>query len=154
VPELRGRLLDLTRDGQVLLVAHSQGTLSLAVNRGDLIELKAALEQQDSTDGDAFPMPPDTRPPYWMNFGRHSDYLGGRVFIDLQRPPSHPTEDRCDDVFFGDPTRRWRFRGQTQQARLWRHSFDYLDDTEDRRFAEHVASIIEDLQTRPGSPRP
>jgi hypothetical protein len=191
VPELRGRLLELTAEGQVLLVAHSQGTLvsaaalltlldsaacrprlrriawitygcmlrrlfgraySLAVRRGDLIALKAALEQLDGPDGDAFPLPPDERPPSWMNFGRHSDYLGGRVFIDLQRPPPHPTEDRCDDVFFGDPTRRWRFRGQTQQARLWRHSFDYLDDTEDRRFAEHVARIIEDLQRRPAPP--
>jgi hypothetical protein len=66
-----------------------------------------------------------------MNFGRHSDYLGGRVFTDLQRPPSHPTEDRPDDIFFGDPTRRWRFCGQSQDARPWRHSFDYLDDAED-----------------------
>ena len=192
VPELRGRLLELTSQGQVLLVAHSQGTLvsaaalltlldnpacrprirriawitygcmlrrlfgraySLAVHRDDLVELKAALEQLDGAEGDGFPAPPADRPPYWMNFGRHSDYLGGRVFIDLQRPPPHHTEDRCDDVFFGDPTRRWRFLGQTQRARLWRHSFDYLDDADDRRFGEHVARVIQDLRARPGAPR-
>jgi hypothetical protein len=188
VPELRGRLIDLTSDGQVLLVAHSQGTLvsvaalltllddptcrprlhriafitygcmlrrlfgrayPLAVHRADLIALKAELEQQAPSEDDQFPMPPDGRPPYWMNFGRHSDYLGGRVFTDLQRPPPHHTGNRPDDIFFGDPTRRWRFRGQTQHARLWRHSFDYLDDAEDTRFADHVGRVIIHLQTRP-----
>jgi hypothetical protein len=187
VPELRGRLIDLTANGQVLLIAHSQGTLvsvaalltllddprcrprirriawitygcmlrrlfgrayPLAVHRADLVALKAALEHQDPVDRDTFPTPLASRPPYWMNFGRHSDYLGGRVFTDLQRPPPHITQDRPDDLFFGDPTRRWRFRGQTQQARLWRHSFDYLDDAEDTRFADHVARIIQHLRIR------
>jgi hypothetical protein len=187
VPELRGRLIDLTGHGQVLLIAHSQGTLvaaaalltllgdptcaprirriawisygcmlrrlfgrayPLVVHRTDLVALKAALEHQDPVGGDTFPIPPAGRPPYWMNFGRHSDYLGGRVFTDLQRPPPHTTQDRPDDRFFGDPTRRWRFRGQTQQARLWRHSFDYLDDAEDPRFASHVARIIRHLRIR------
>lgn len=189
VPELRSRLIDLTAQGKVLLVAHSQGTLvsaaalltlledpdygprirriawitygcmlrrlfgrayPLAVQRADLVALKAALEHQDHVEDETFPLPPDSRPPCWMNFGRHSDYLGGRVFTDLQRPPSHRSEDRPDDIFFGDPTRRWRFRGQSQDARLWRHSFDYLDDAEDPRFAEHVADIIKHL--RPAEP--
>ena len=57
-------------------------------------------------------------------------------------------QDRPDDIFFSDPTRRWQFRGQTQQARLWRHSFDYLDDAEDPRFADHVARIIQHLRIR------
>jgi hypothetical protein len=187
VPELRGRLIDLTANGQVLLIAHSQGTLvsaaalltllgdpacaprirriawitygcmlrrlfgrayPLAVRRTDLVALKAALEHHGPVEGDTFPIPPASRPPYWMNFGRHSDYLGGRVFTDLQRPPPRSTQDRPDDLFFGDPTRRWRFRGQTQQARLWRHSFDYLDDAEDPRFADHVARIIQHLRIR------
>jgi hypothetical protein len=120
----------------------------LAVRRTDLVALKAALEHHGPVEGDTFPIPPASRPPYWMNFGRHSDYLGGRVFTDLQRPPPHSTQDRPDDLFFGDPTRRWRFRGQTQQARLWRHSFDYLDDAEDPRFADHVARIIQHLRIR------
>jgi hypothetical protein len=187
VPELRGRLIDLTANGHVLLVAHSQGTLvsaaalltllddptcrprirriawitygcmlrrlfgrayPLAVHRADLVALKAALEHQDHLDDETFPIPPAGRPPYWLNFGRHSDYLGGRVFTDLQRPPSHLTEDRPDDIFFSDPTRRWRFCGQSQDARLWRHSFDYLDDAEDTRFADHVAGIVKHLRTR------
>jgi hypothetical protein len=134
---------------------------SLAVHRDHLIALKAELEHQnpielehqDPVEGDRFPMPSDSRPPYWMNFGRHSDYLGGRVFTDLQRPSSHDTPDRPDDVFLGDPTRRWRFRGQTEQARLWRHSFDYLDDAEDIRFAWHVARVIKKLRMRPIPPQ-
>jgi hypothetical protein len=191
VPELRGRLIDLTAEGDVLLVAHSQGTLISAaalltliddptcrprirriawitfgcmlrrlfgrayphvVRRDDLAALKAELEHHEVARGSDFPEPYVSRPPYWMNFGRHSDYLGGRVFTALQRPPPHTTQDRSDDIYFGDPTRRWRFRGQTQRARLWRHSFDYLDDAEDSRFASHVGRLIQHLRDRPTPP--
>ncbi len=41
-------------------------------------------------------------------------------------------------MFFIDPTRRWRFVGQLEHARIWRHSFDYESDTEDPRFREHI----------------
>jgi hypothetical protein len=185
VPELRGRLIDLTARGRVLLVAHSQGTLISAaalltllgdptcrphirriawitfgcmlrrlfgrayphvVRRADLAALKTELEHREAAEGNDFPEPDVGRPPYWMNFGRHSDYLGGRVFTEHQLPPPYRSPDRYDDVFFGDPTRRWRFRGQTQQARLWRHSFDYLDDAEDSRFANHVGRLVRHLR--------
>jgi hypothetical protein len=132
-----------------------------------LVELKAALEQvpvPDPTDPmpphGPFPCPPEDRIPRWVNFGRYSDYLGGRVFAELQRKPmnmsvvnengdkkrelSKPERKwtdgdlRCDDVFFIDPVRRWRWDGQLEHARIWRHSFDYESDTEDPRFREHI----------------
>jgi hypothetical protein len=82
----------------------------------------------------------------WMNFGRYTDYLGGRVFADLQPVPSpnpvhgEPDVDTRsrDDVMFADPTRRWRFRGETAHARKWMHSFNYESDDEDPRFRAHV----------------
>ena len=80
----------------------------------------------------------------WMNFGRYTDYLGGRVFAPLQPKPTPISPDdrdddvRCDDVMFQDPTRRWRFIGETTGPRVWLHSFDYESDTEDPRFRRHV----------------
>jgi hypothetical protein len=110
-----------------------------------LIRLKSALEGPQRRDPATaqYPCPPPGRLPRWINFGRYSDYLGGRVFQELQRKPTvsdpHPPGDqRCDDIFFADPTRRWRFVGQLEWARVWRHSFDYESDTEDPRFREHI----------------
>jgi hypothetical protein len=47
----------------------------------------------------------------------------------------------------GDPLPDGRL-GQTQQGTAVRHSFDYLDDAEDPRFASHVARIIRHLRIR------
>lgn len=116
-----------------------------------LRQLKKALEGDTSQapvgdDFTQFVYHGQDRISRWMNFGRYSDYLGGRVFQELQRKPiddcRSPEHDyRCDDVFFDDPTRRWRWHGQLEHARLWRHSFDYESDTEDPRFREHVWAI-------------
>ena len=110
-----------------------------------LIELKQALEGAGATtpEGESFPCHPADKLSRWMNFGRYSDYLGGRVFQELQRKPTmqepQPEGDaRCDDIFFIDPTRRWRWHGQLHHARVWRHSFDYESDQEDPRFREHI----------------
>lgn len=110
-----------------------------------LVELKQALEGGEArpAGADVFPYPPEDRLSRWINFGRYSDYLGGRVFQELQRKPtlqeSQPEGDhRCDDVFFIDPIRRWRWHGQLHHARVWRHSFDYESDQEDPRFREHI----------------
>jgi hypothetical protein len=110
-----------------------------------LIDLKLALEGPDARvhGPDIFPCPPANKLPRWINFGRYSDYLGGRVFQELQRKPTKelpgPEGDhRCDDIFFVDPTRRWRWDGQLVHARIWRHSFDYESDAEDPQFREHI----------------
>ena len=118
--------------------------------RGDVVALKQTIEGDDVTipseDEDAiepFPMPnADVR---WMNFGRYTDYLGGRVFAPLQPKPTpvapgrEPDGDaRRDDIMFQDPTRRWRFLGETTGPRTWLHSFNYESDAEDPRFRAHV----------------
>jgi hypothetical protein len=195
VPELRNRLLMLTEaDRQVLLVAHSQGTLLCAavlqsllgkqtagrlrrirfitygcmlqrsygrsfphlVRPEDLMELKATLEGAEwtaSRSSDAeFPSPvprPGSVGPMlarWMNFGRNTDFLGGRMFVAPHRPPGCKSEeDRVDDIFFDDPPRPERFPGETAEAALLRHSFNYNDDQEDERFREHVDSTLSDM---------
>lgn len=98
-----------------------------------------------------FPCPRHGSVPRWMNFGRYTDYLGGRVFAPLQEKPSRLTPkpelqpERRDDIFFKDPTRRWRYQGQSEYARVWRHSFLADSDMEDPRFREHIAAVIEEL---------
>ncbi len=114
-----------------------------------LAGLKHALEGTGARPpygGDEFPMHPAGKLSRWINFGRYSDYLGGRVFQGLQRKPvvsdRQPEGDqRCDDVFFIDPVRRWRWHGQLDHARLWRHSFDYESDMEDPRLREHIWAV-------------
>ncbi len=121
------------------------------LQRHDLIDLKARLEfGSDGRDIRSAPQAPEEYPqpvgtPRWMNFGRYTDYLGGRVFDALQPLPTPdpmldaPDADaRPDDIMFQDPTRRWRFPGETTDARRWLHSFNYESDTEDHRFREHV----------------
>ncbi|MFV2000753.1 MAG: hypothetical protein ACC654_10365, partial [Acidimicrobiia bacterium] len=124
------------------------------LRRSDLVDLKARLE----LDTDAYDLwtasnphtvhPDPSVPPRWMNFARYSDYLGGRVFTGPQVKPSpvlgNPDHDeRYDDVMFGDPTRRWRYRGETSSARTWMHSFNYESDEEDPRFRRHVWSWLD-----------
>lgn len=114
-----------------------------------LIGLKRRLERPHASappGPTGFVHPRPDKIPRWINFGRYSDYLGGRVFQELQRKPTHrlevpPGDQRSDDVFFVDPTRRWRWYGQLEHARIWRHSFDYESDQEDPRFREHVWAI-------------
>ena len=114
-----------------------------------LVDLKARIElgpegQASWSAPDEYPEPLGTA--RWMNFGRYTDYLGGRVFADLQPTPSpNPAHGEwdvdtrpSDDIMFQDPTRRWRFRGETADARRWLHSFNYESDTEDPRFRAHV----------------
>ena len=117
------------------------------LQRIDLVRLKKRLEgttTQLAARGDGQqPYPLPTGMPRWMNFGRYTDYLGGRVFAPLQKKPTPtPTEadtdTREDDVMFQDPTRRWRFVGETTGPRTWLHSFNYESDTEDPRFRDHV----------------
>lgn len=127
----------------------------------DLVRLKRRLGDDQpptrddvspcETDTPAFPRPAPKAVPRWMNFGRYTDYLGGRVFAPLQRRPTayDPTIEeprpRPDDVFFRDPTRRWRYRGQADFARDWAHSFDYESDAEDPAFYEHIYAITGEL---------
>jgi hypothetical protein len=106
-----------------------------------LIALKSKLEGTTAQAG--FPVHGPGNLARWINFGRYSDYLGGRIFQELQRKPTKQKrapegDERCDDLFFIDPTRRWRYDGQLAHARIWRHSFDYESDTEDPRFREHI----------------
>jgi len=119
------------------------------LRRSDLVDLKARLEldpvayEQWATSKSHGAYPNPTVPPRWMNFGRYSDYLGGRVFSAAQEKPSpvagKPDRDeRTDDLMFGDPTRRWRYLGETSSARSWLHSFNYESDEEDPRFRRHV----------------
>ena len=110
-----------------------------------LVELKERLEGPTPRPGAVGPFPnhPVGKLTKWMNFGRYSDYLGGRVFAELQRKPTDANrspegDHRCDDVFFSDPIRRWRWHGQLEHARLWRHTFDYESDAEDPRMREHI----------------
>jgi hypothetical protein len=115
--------------------------------------------QYDPYSSVPFTMPEEGRLPRWMNFGRYTDYLGGRVFSDLQRKPSlhfrpqglphpaaQPGDTRPDDVFFSDPVRRWRYAGKYSHARAYTHSFDYESDMEDPRFRRHVEAICRELQ--------
>lgn len=114
----------------------------------DMWRLKAELEKQTPETPETlkgFPGPLDGGLPRWMNFGRYTDYLGGRVFSPLQKRPTKAdgwsegvADERCDDVFFKDPVRRWRLKGQVGFARMWRHSFNYESDEEDQRFREYV----------------
>ncbi len=126
-----------------------------------LVELKRYLEggpaARESDEAGDFPGHSVGRMSRWMNFGRYSDYLGGRVFQELQRKPvpsggtsggsragrveRPPGDLRCDDLFFTDPTRRWRWHGQLEFARTWRHSFDYENDQDDPRFREHIWAL-------------
>ncbi len=39
---------------------------------------------------------------------------------------------------FQDPTRRWRFLGETTGPKTWLHPFNYESDAEDPRFRAHV----------------
>lgn len=124
------------------------------LRRDVLVDLKARLEldsdsyERWATSGHTDQHPNPTVPPRWMNFARYSDYLGGRVFTGPQIKPSPvpgtPDHDhRDDDIMFGDPTRRWRFRGETTAARTWLHSFNYESDEEDPRFRRHVWAWLE-----------
>lgn len=119
----------------------------------ELQDLKARLENlppatTGATTEGQFPEPPVGRIPRWMNFGRYTDYLGGRVFGPVQPKPTRfsPKPERAperrDDVFFRDPTRRWRYKGQAAYARLWRHSFNYESDAEDPRFRRHIWDLV------------
>jgi len=119
------------------------------LRRSDLVDLKARLElgpiayEQRATSNLEVSHPDPSVPPRWMSFGRYSDYLGGRVFTGPQVKPSPvagapDTDERQDDIMFGDPTRRWRYEGETSSARSWLHSFDYESDEEDPRFRRHV----------------
>ncbi|MCL1599936.1 MAG: hypothetical protein M3112_00190 [Actinomycetia bacterium] len=112
----------------------------------DMRRLKVYLDEPElDLPEDPFPPALIGRLPRWMNFGRYTDYLGGRVFSP---PQKRPTKDdpwpegrgdaRCDDVFFGDPVRRWRIKGQVGFARMWRHSYNYESDEEDQRFRQYV----------------
>lgn len=121
------------------------------LQRQFLVELKARLEfgrdgpRQWAASATPEDYPEPVGPARWMNFGRYTDYLGGRVFPGLQPKPSpNPAfsewdvDMRPDDIMFQDPTRRWRFVGETTAARTWLHSFNYEADTEDPRFRRHV----------------
>jgi hypothetical protein len=111
----------------------------------DMRRLKVYLDESElDLPEDTFPPAPIGRLPRWMNFGRYTDYLGGRMFSPPQKRPTKadpwPEGDpeRCDDLFFGDPVRRWRIKGQVGFARMWRHSFNYESDEEDQRFRQYV----------------
>ncbi|MDQ4142666.1 MAG: hypothetical protein M3198_02815, partial [Actinomycetota bacterium] len=190
VPELRKRLVHLTNDGKVLILAHSQGTLLCAttllgflsdqapdrlarmrlvtygsmlqrsygrsfpdlVRRTSLFELKARLEDTGlDPNAEEFGVPPTGRPPRWMNFGRTTDFLGGRLFVPPHRPPGcKPEKDRIDDVFFDDPP---TVEADTNggPTPLWLHSFDYLHPNEDPRFAAHVLATLDEMSADGGS---
>ncbi|MGQ0679947.1 MAG: hypothetical protein ACT4OM_09905 [Actinomycetota bacterium] len=112
----------------------------------DLIELKAALEGVNGEQAD-FPSP--AAPPGWMNFGRTTDYLGGRMFVDPHRPPNcRPEQDRPDDVFLDDPPVPER-AVEAGKLHLWGHSFNYLHPGEDRRFREHVLETLQSMSRVP-----
>lgn len=126
-----------------------------------LVDLKQRLEFGSNGPEPSAPSatprdyPEPIGPPRWMNFGRYTDYLGGRVFPGLQPKPSpNPrhnewdADTRPDDIMFQDPTRRWRFLGETTAARAWLHSFNYESDTEDPRFREHVWGWARRLDSR------
>jgi hypothetical protein len=122
----------------------------------DLHGLKKELEGVEGNGG--FVLPPEGKLPRWMNFGRYTDYLGGRVFTGPQKRPSSVDKwpeneqrypERCDDIFFKDPVRRWRIKGQVGFARMWRHSFNYESDEEDQRFRQHVWKMAEKLKPPP-----
>lgn len=119
------------------------------LRREDLVDLKARIEKVDvPEDPRKYPEPHDDV--RWMNFGRYSDYLGGRTFTGPQVRPTptdtrHDADSRSDDVMFPDPTRRWRYPGDTSSARSWLHSFNYESDTEDPRFRRHVWRWAEQL---------
>jgi hypothetical protein len=116
----------------------------------DLYRLKSYLETRKTENTvSAFPAAPVGRLPRWINFGRYTDYLGGRVFSPPQKRPTEkdawPEADpeRCDDLFFDDPVRRWRIKGQVGFARMWRHSFNYESDEEDQRFRQYVWNMAQ-----------
>jgi hypothetical protein len=120
----------------------------------DLAQLKERLgdDLRPGSEG-VFSLPRPGRLARWINFGRYTDYLGGRVFADIQkkpteshRRPERDPEGRRDDLFFWDPTRRWRYQGQAEHARMWTHSFDYESDAEDPRFREHVEAVVRALE--------
>ena len=74
------------------------------------------------------------------------------MFTELQPRPTTaypwPVGDtRPDDVFFGDPTRRWRRVERLELARAWRHSFNYESDEEDPRFRQHIGEMLSALRS-------
>lgn len=111
------------------------------VRPADLYELKANLEGLDPVAGyREFPLPPNPSTPGWVNFGRTTDFLGGRMFVEPHRPfGCEPEPDRPDDVYFDDPPAPVAGRNE---IRLWGHSFNYLDGREDPRFREHVERMF------------
>jgi hypothetical protein len=128
----------------------------------DLADLKRELEGYEPgawAGRERFPLPPEGKVARWINFGRYTDYLGGRVFAELQakptvrdRCPERKAEQRRDDLFLWDPTRRWRYVGQVEEPRMWTHSFDYQSDMEDPRLRAHVeaaATVLDDPSATP-----
>jgi hypothetical protein len=116
------------------------------VRVSDLDELKAVLEGRQPDHGEPFVLPQSGRPPGWMNFGRTTDFLGGRLFVEPHRPPGcQPEQDRGDDIFFDDPPNPRSLPGVARSIPLFLHSFNYLDVREDPRFAQHVLGALEDL---------
>ncbi len=118
------------------------------VRPDDLYELKAELERLDrEAQFRDFPLPQDPETPGWMNFGRTTDYLGGRMFVEPHRPPGcKPEADRPDDIYFDDPLAP---AGDPNEIRLWGHSFNYLDGREDPRFREYVERMLGTLDSPP-----
>ncbi len=111
----------------------------------DLYELKAVLEGTgDEPDRTDFPLPTDPGAPAgWVNLGRATDYLGGRMFVEPHRPPGcEPEKDRPDDVYFDDPP-VLEPPAPGAEVRLWGHSFNYLDGREDPRFQKFVERSLE-----------
>lgn len=112
----------------------------------DLYELKAELEGLDrEAHYSEFPLPRDPQAPGWMNFGRTTDFLGGRMFVEPHRPVGcEPEADRPDDVYFDDPPAPV---AGPNQIRLWGHSFNYLDGREDPRFREYMEQTLRTLDS-------
>jgi hypothetical protein len=212
VIDIRDRIVDISNaGGQMVIVAHSEGTMLTAAalmtlnrpDRGatvqrapghpdptgdelehlyyvtygcmlrrlfgrawpdqlplsDLVGLKRRLgdDTPSLSEADPFPHRRKGKLARWINFGRYTDYLGGRVFSPLQAQPTGSLRcperepERCDDIFFRDPTRRWRYRGQAEFARIWTHSYSYESDMEDPRFRQHVWDVVRKL-TNSNSP--
>ena len=108
------------------------------VRLSDLIELKSVLEGAAAEAGFCEP----AFPPRWMNFGRTTDFLGGRMFAPPHRPPNcAPEADRADDVFLDDPPVA-SMAAEEGRLRLWGHSFNYLHPAEDPRFRKHVEESL------------